>query len=197
MNWCLEMNVKNLSIRPYLHPREISWKRIMARLMYLPGMAWAMRLGVKIIVPRHRIGVALVALDEENRIFLLRHVFHPAAPWGLPAGWLERKESPADGILRELREETGLTAVLGQPLSIDYSDTANHIGIVYTGQIQSGKLQLSAEILDARWFPVDQIPDDILPFTRDIIETAVAMKRENALWGDLPNRPTSFEEEIG
>lgn len=169
----------------------------MARLMYLPGMAWAMRLGVKIIVPRHRIGVALVALDEENRIFLLRHVFHPAAPWGLPAGWLERKESPADGILRELREETGLTAVLGQPLSIDYSDTANHIGIVYTGQIQSGKLQLSAEILDARWFPVDQIPDDILPFTRDIIETAVAMKRENALWGDLPNRPTSFEEEIG
>ena len=153
----------------------------MARLMYLPGMAWGMRLGVKMVVPRHRVGVALVALDDENRVFLLRHVFHPAAPWGLPAGWLERKESPADGILRELREETGLTAVLGQPLSIEYSDTANHIGIVYTGQIQPGTPQLSGEILEAEWFAPDQIPDDMLPFTRDMIETAVAMKCEGAL----------------
>ncbi len=153
----------------------------MARLMRLPGMEWGMRLGVKMVVPRHRIGVALVALDDENRVFLLRHVFHPAAPWGLPAGWLERKESPADGILRELREETGLTAVLGQPLSIEYSDTANHIGIVYTGQIRPGALRLSGEILDAKWFAPDKIPDDVLPFTRDMIKTAAAMKREGAL----------------
>ncbi|NKQ35940.1 MAG: NUDIX domain-containing protein [Chloroflexi bacterium] len=173
--------MKNLSIRPYLHPRSISWKHTMARLMYLPGMAWAMRWGVKIVVPRHRVGVALVALDDENRVFLLHHVFHPAAPWGLPAGWLERKESPADGILRELREETGLTAVLGQPLSIEYSDIANHIGIVYTGRIQPGTPQLSGEILAAEWFPVDQLPDDMLPFTRDMIETAVAVKHKEKM----------------
>ena len=174
------MNVKNLSIRPYLLPRAIFWKRAMARLMYLPGVAWVMRLGIKMVVPRHRIGVALVALDNENRVFLLRHVFHPAAPWGLPAGWLKRKENPADGILRELREETGLTAVLGQPLSIEYSHTAGHVGIIYAGQILPGVPQLSAEILEAGWFPVDQIPDGVLPVTREMIETAVAMKRKES-----------------
>lgn len=149
----------------------------MARLMHFPGMSTMMRLGIKLVVPRYRIGVALVALDDAERVFLLRHVFHPAAPWGLPAGWLNRKERPADGILRELREETGLTAVLGQPLSIDYDKYSDHIGIVYRGRIQPGELRLSAEILEARWFPIDEIPEEMLPFTREVIDTAATLEK--------------------
>jgi ADP-ribose pyrophosphatase YjhB (NUDIX family) len=28
--------------------------------------------------------------------------------WGLPAGWVETGETPADAVVREFREETGM-----------------------------------------------------------------------------------------
>ncbi len=148
-----------------------------AHLMHLPGMQQLIRLGVRLIVPKHRIGVALVALDEKENVFMLKHVFHPIAPWGLPAGWLEKKESPAEGILRELYEETGLRATLEAPINIGYHPQANHIGIVYLAKIEMAPIQLSNEILAAKWFPSDDLPAKILPFTQESIETAVTMHR--------------------
>ena len=145
--------------------------------MHIPGMQPLMRLGVKLVVPRHRVGVALVALDEEERVFLLKHVFHPVAPWGLPAGWLAKNENPADGILRELYEETGLHADLGPPISIGHHPEAKHIGIVYLATIHQAPIMLSNEIIDAKWFSLNELPDKILPFTQESIETAVSMRR--------------------
>ena len=149
----------------------------MARFMHIPGIQHVMRLGIKIIVPKHRVGVALVAFDETERVFMLKHVFHPTAPWGLPAGWLEKNENPSQGILRELYEETGLTAQIGPPISIGHHPDANHIGIVYLAEIKPGSLCLSNEILEAKWFPLTELPDKILPFTQESIETAVSMHR--------------------
>ena len=86
-------------------------------------MAW----GIRLVVPKQRIGAGLVALDEEDRVLLLRHVFHPYTPWGIPGGWLNRHEAPADGVLRELKEETGLTAVLTQhPTHRKSEQSASH-----------------------------------------------------------------------
>ena len=152
-------------------------KLIMARIMHIPGMQPLMRLGIKLVVPKHRVGVALVALDEAERVFLLKHVFHPSAPWGLPAGWLAKNENPAEGILRELHEETGLRAKLGPPISIGHHPEAKHIGIVFLAEIEPAPLQFSHEIIDADWFSLDELPDKILPFTRESIETAVSIHR--------------------
>lgn len=149
----------------------------MARVMHIPGMQPLMRLGIKLIVPRHRVGVALVALDEDERVFMLNHVFHPTAPWGLPAGWLEKGESPASGALRELYEETGLRATIGPPIDIGYHPENNHIGIVFLAEIESGSITLSNEIIEAKWFSIAELPDKILPFTRQSIEAAVSMHR--------------------
>jgi 8-oxo-dGTP pyrophosphatase MutT (NUDIX family) len=42
-------------------------------------------------------------------LFLLRHSTRPQGnTWGLPAGKLEKGETPAIGMLRELEEETGI-----------------------------------------------------------------------------------------
>ena len=145
--------------------------------MHLPGMQPLMRLGIKLIVPKHRVGVALVAIDEAERVFLLHHVFHPIAPWGLPAGWLEKNESPSSGILRELYEETGLKAKIGPPIDIGYHPENKHIGIVFLAQIEPGPITLSNEIIEAKWFSIAELPDKILPFTRESIEAAVSMHR--------------------
>ena len=127
------------------------------------------------MVPQQRVGVALVLLNEVEQVLLLHHVFHPVAPWGLPGGWLNRNEAPAVGGLRELREETGLTAVLGPVIHVTYETKPNHIGIFYLAWAEPGTLSLSAEIIEAKWCPVDQLPGGMFPYTRAAIEAAVTI----------------------
>lgn len=146
----------------------------MARLMRVPVLHHLMAWGVRLTVPRRRIGVALVVLNNEGQILLLRHVFHPAAPWGLPGGWLNRGEAPATGVLRELYEETGLTAQLGPVVHVDGDTKPNHIGIAYVGYIdQPVNLKLSPEIIEAVWFNHSQLPTSLYPFVQQAIRAAI------------------------
>lgn len=63
-------------------------------------------------VVRHPGGAAVVALDAEERICLLRQYRHVAGGWlwEIPAGKLDPRELPAQTAARELREEAGLEA---------------------------------------------------------------------------------------
>ena len=152
-------------------------KRNLARLMRLPLLRDLMLWGMKLTVPRQRIGVSMIALDEAERVFLLKHVFHPSIPWGLPGGWLGRNEAPAIGVLRELYEETGLTAVIGPVVHMALEKNPTHISIAYLAQIQPGDLTLSSEILEARWFPIHSLPQPQYHFTEQAIRSAVQLRR--------------------
>ena len=69
-------------------------------------------------VVEHVDGVAIVALDEENRVLTVtqfRYVFGKTL-LEIPAGKLEPGEDPVTGALRELQEETG--AVPGSLISM-------------------------------------------------------------------------------
>jgi ADP-ribose pyrophosphatase YjhB (NUDIX family) len=150
------------------------WKAQVAKLVRSPLSRSLMRLGIWLTVPRQRIGVALVALNEANEVLMLRHVFHPYYEWGLPGGWLKKNEAPADGVLRELREETGLTAVLGPVVSVHHDAATAYVGIAYVGQLNLGHLQLSHEIIEAQWFPYHALPGPITYHTELAIQAAVA-----------------------
>ncbi|MBP5404483.1 MAG: NUDIX hydrolase [Clostridia bacterium] len=60
----------------------------------------------------HRGGVAVLAMDEEGRVPLVRQYRYPLFRhlWEIPAGKLEAGEKPEEAIVRELREEAGLVA---------------------------------------------------------------------------------------
>lgn len=67
---------------------------------------------------RHPGGAAVVALDAQRRVCLLRQ-FRPAAGdwvWELPAGRLEPDEPPLETARRELVEEAGRSAARWRPL---------------------------------------------------------------------------------
>ncbi len=70
---------------------------------------------------RHPGGAAVVALDTDNRICLLRQFRHAAAGWvwELPAGKIDNREPPLETARRELEEEAGMAANSWQTLG-DY-----------------------------------------------------------------------------
>lgn len=149
----------------------------MARWMHIPGLHRLMVWAIYLIVPRHRVGINLVVLNEHGQILLLKHVFHPYAPWGLPGGWLNRGEAPQDCALRELREETGLTAVLDQVLVLQRNSEMPQLGAIYLAFAQTQPLQLSSEIIEARWFDPDALPQPLTAITKKAITTAVTRIR--------------------
>lgn len=170
--------------------RQIAIRRWLKRPFVRQLMLW----GIRLVVPKQRIGVGLIVMDQQNRILLLNHLFHPVSPWGLPGGWLEREEAPAEGALRELREETGITAVVGPPVHIAREKTPSHIGMAFLAWADSDQpIVLSHEITEARWFTPETLPDGLLLFVRQAIQKAVTA---NQLLGDAAARHefTGFQE---
>ncbi|MGH8176911.1 MAG: NUDIX hydrolase [Steroidobacter sp.] len=63
-------------------------------------------------VVHHPGGAAVVAIDDQNRVCLLRQYRHAANGWvwELPAGKIDDREPPLRTAQRELEEEAGVTA---------------------------------------------------------------------------------------
>ncbi len=58
--------------------------------------------------------VGAVVHDDGGRLLLVRRAHAPAAGrWSIPGGRVERGESDAQAVRREVREETGLDVVVG------------------------------------------------------------------------------------
>ena len=66
----------------------------------------------------HRFAAGVVPVDDRGRVLLVHQWRHPAQKmqWEIPAGAVEGTETPAQGGLRELREETGYEAATIEPL---------------------------------------------------------------------------------
>jgi ADP-ribose pyrophosphatase YjhB (NUDIX family) len=149
-------------------------KKMLATVVRFRPMRLLMHVAVILFAPRHRIGVGVVCLDQRGHVLLLKHVFHPQTPWGLPGGWLDRREAPATGVLRELYEETGLRATLDRVLLVNRSPLTHNIDIVYLAYAERDTITHSLEILDSGWFDPAALPR-LFPDAQQAIATAVTI----------------------
>jgi 8-oxo-dGTP pyrophosphatase MutT (NUDIX family) len=114
-------------------------------------------------VVAHPGAVAIVAIDENDRVVLVRQWRHAVgrALWELPAGTRDRDEAPARTAERELAEETGLraariTPLATAPLTPGYSTEVMHFFLA-TGLTEGPTDRDADERMDVERFDREEI----------------------------------------
>ncbi len=112
-----------------------------------------------------------LCVDEGGRLLLVRRageVFHGF--WDLPGGFLEEDEHPLDCLHRELREEAGIglrdTEFVGVFMD-RYGDgprDVSTLNVYYSARIGEGTPEPSDDVVELRFFALDEIPEDDLAF---------------------------------
>ena len=102
----------------------------------------------------------------ENKILLCKRAIEPRLGfWTLPAGFLELNESTEEGAIRETIEESGANIALGALFAIFDLPFCNQVHMFFLAKMLNPSLNPGFESLEAKLFPVNQIPWSQLSFT--------------------------------
>ena len=114
------------------------------------------------------LGVRSVAVDAQGRVMLIKHTY--LAGWWLPGGGVDRGETTGDAAVRELFEETGLTATApGVLVSIHSNERffrGDHVLVYRFDAFDVGELTHHGEIAETGWFDPLDLPEDAHRSTR-------------------------------
>ena len=108
----------------------------------------------------HTIGVFALLFDKEGKILLSLRTDNGL--WNLPGGRLEPGESPTEGLVREVKEETGLTVEVDKLQGVYSKAYSNDIVLSFLCSMVNGELTNSEEAKEHRYFAVDQLPDNMV-----------------------------------
>ncbi len=118
------------------------------------------------------IGVFAILFDEERRILCVKRNYGPRN-WTTPGGKLEEGESPLEGLVREVKEETGYRVKPQRLLGV-YSSTFRDdlVMSIEAEIIGRDEWQPDGEISEIGFFAPDELPQPISPITQARIEDA-------------------------
>lgn len=124
-------------------------------------------------------GSASVISDSEGRVLLVKHSYGKNN-WDLPGGKAEVKESAQETAKREVLEETGLEVEVGQLTGIYYDPNhdMHHFVFIATSEHNKNPEPSSPEILECRYYPIDDLPKPISDFTIKRIQDAFNPNRQ-------------------
>lgn len=118
---------------------------------------WVHVLAARLSSAKFRAGVAALIFDEQGRVLLFKHTYRKFE-WGIPGGGLEYHEQPANAIIREFFEETGLTIEVENLLSIVSAGEDHFLSIVYLCKIVDGEFKTSHEVSEMKYFDLNDLP---------------------------------------
>src|SRR6185503_6973119 len=110
---------------------------------------------------RFTVSVAAMLFDDRGRILLLEHVFRADKGWGVPGGFIGKREPPKEGLRRELREEVSIEIDDVKFLFVRTHDTLSHIELYYRARVIGEPTPSSFEIKRAQWFDLNDLPPEL------------------------------------
>jgi 8-oxo-dGTP pyrophosphatase MutT (NUDIX family) len=132
---------------------------------------------------RHPGAAAVVALDSSNRACFVRQYRHGIEDflWEIPAGKLDRGEAPFDCAVRELAEETGVTARTWTPMGLYLPAPGLFTEIIHLYLARDLKIGAASpdadEELELEWVPLGQALERVLHGDWNDGKTAMALVR--------------------
>lgn len=135
---------------------------------------------------RHKVGsdllmmpaVAAVIHDKQGRLLLIRK--REENNWGLPAGALEPGETPAEAVIRESGEETGLKVEPRRLLGVfgggefrhvyPNGDRVEYLVMLFACTVIDDEMEMDGEVSEWRWFSSADRPSLSLPYPPVLLE---------------------------
>ena len=135
-----------------------------------------------------RIGVGIVVLNKDNKIFVAKRIDNPKNFWQMPQGGVDHGENFLKAAYRELEEETSIKNVeLIKELDglIEYELPPHLLGIIWKGKYRGQKQKWfvvrflgedseinintkNPEFLDWKWTELDKITDEVVDFKLNV-----------------------------
>ena len=135
-----------------------------------------------------RIGVGIIVLNKENKVFVAKRIDNPGNFWQMPQGGIDKGEDFLKAAYRELDEETNIKSVkiIKELDDLTTYELPNHLlGIIWKGKYRGQKQKWflmrfigeekeinintkNPEFLEWKWVEIDQITELVVDFKLDV-----------------------------
>jgi len=137
-----------------------------------------------------RIGVGVIVLNNENKVFVGKRKDNPIDKWQMPQGGVDKNENLLAAMKRELHEETSIKNIkILKELDewLQYELPKNLLGIIWKGKFRGQKqkwfvvrftgkeseINLNTkhpEFIEWKWIKINDLPKVIVDFKKDVYE---------------------------
>ena len=135
-----------------------------------------------------RVGVGIILLNKNNKVFVGKRIDNPSSFWQMPQGGVDKEEKIYAAALRELKEETSAISVkLIKELDswYEYNLPKNLLGKIWKGKYRGQKQKWflmrftgddneinintkNPEFLDWKWIELDLITELVVNFKHHV-----------------------------
>ena len=135
-----------------------------------------------------RIGVGVIVLNSENKVFVGKRKDNPVDKWQMPQGGVDKNENFLVAMKRELHEETSikniniLKEIEG---TFEYELPKSLLGIIWKGRFRGQKQKWfivkfigdekeinlktkKPEFIEWKWIAVEKLPEVIVDFKKNV-----------------------------
>ncbi len=140
-----------------------------------------------------RIGVGIVVLNSDNKVFVGKRKDNPVDKWQMPQGGVDPGETLLEAMKRELIEETSIKNIkVLKELDywLEYQLPKDLVGIIWQGKYRGQKqkwfvvkffgldneINLNTkkpEFIEWKWLDISKLPDVIVDFKKNVYKKLV------------------------
>lgn len=130
---------------------------------------------MRLIQDQFLVGMTGIIFNDQEEVLLFKHSYRQTV-WSLPGGYLKSKEHPREGLEREIKEESGLTVSIDEPLKTRTDRNSSRLDLCYVGKFIGGHFSPSPEVTEHGFFRFEDLP--IIPTNQlYLIEKAINERR--------------------
>ena len=142
-----------------------------------------------------RLGVGIIVLNKENKVFVGKRRDNPTNKWQMPQGGVDRGENLVNAMKRELKEETSIRSIeILQELEgwTEYELPDYLLGKIWRGKYRGQKQKwfivrflgrdeeinlktTHPEFIEWQWLDIENLPSVIVHFKKKVYEKLLPM----------------------